>query len=129
MATPINLQFPMRRSPQGSFATNESTLDAIADDLKILLLTNYGERPIHYDFGANLREVIFELQGDDLSQSIEDHIVVAIEKWMPFVNVINIDVQDKTTTPTLRSNEIHVKIEFSVGNLDSTKTLEQKISA
>lgn len=129
MATPINLQYPMRKSPEGAFATNSSTLDAVADNLKILILTNYGERPIHYDFGANLREVIFEMQGDDLRQSVKDHIVSAVERWMPFVNVLDVVVQDETTTPTLRPNEVHVKIEFSVGNLDSTKIMEQKVSA
>ena len=56
----INLQFPLRRSSKGAFATNDSTINAVVDDLKLLLLTNHGERPVHGDFGANLRSIIFE---------------------------------------------------------------------
>lgn len=129
MATPINLQFPMRRSIRGAFATNETTLEAVADDLKILILTNHGERPIHGDFGANLRKVIFEGQGRDVRQQIKDQISVAVAKWMPFVNLLEIDVDDSTSNTTLKLNEVHVKITFSVGNIDATKVLTQRIKA
>jgi phage baseplate assembly protein W len=117
----------MRKSSKGAFDTNEDTLSAVADDLKILILTNHGERPIHYDFGANLRSVIFEFQGEDLRIAVQDLIRAAVDKWMPFVNLLNIGVEDSTTTTTLRNNEIHVTIEFSVGNIDSKRILKQRI--
>jgi phage baseplate assembly protein W len=56
----INLKFPLRRSSAGAFETNVTTIAAVTDDLKILILTNFGERPMQYDFGANLRSVVFE---------------------------------------------------------------------
>lgn len=126
MAT-INLQFPLKKSAQGAFATNEDTLDAIADDLRILLLSNYGERPILYDFGANLRSVIFESQGESLRQRTSDLIQAAVEKWMPYVRLVRIDVEDFTINSTLLDNEIHVELEFSVGDIDITKVLSQRI--
>lgn len=129
MADPINLQFPMRRSSKGAFATNETTLEAVADDLRILILSNHGERPIHGDFGANLRQVIFEGQSSDVRQKIKDQIIAAVAKWMPFVNLLQIDVSDSTTDTTLRLNEVHVKITFSVGNIDAAKVLTQRIRA
>jgi phage baseplate assembly protein W len=114
----------MRHSSQGAFDVNVTTLDAISDDLRILLLSNYGERPIHYDFGANLRRVLFE-QGPDMKQQIRDSIVSAVDKWMPSLVLNTIDVEDNTTNPSLRSNEVRVKIEFSVGQLQGF--LEQNI--
>ena len=128
MAT-INLKVPLRRSSAGAFAANEDTLDAVRDDLKVLLLTNYGERPIHYDFGANLRSAIFEFQGAELRQVVEDLIRAAVEKWMPFVNLLSVVIEDETTTPGLVSNSIQVNLEFTVGNLDIKKTLKQRIKA
>jgi phage baseplate assembly protein W len=127
MATPINIKFPMRTSPKGAFDTNEDTLSAVADDLKILILTNHGERPIHYDFGANLRALLFEQQTSDFKQRVGDQIRSAVEKWMPFVNILRLDVQDSTTSTSLKTNEVHVEIEFSVGNIDARKVLKQRI--
>lgn len=129
MADPINMKWPMRHGTKGAFETNEDTFDAILDDLKILILTNFGERPVHFDFGANLRPLIFELQGADLRQAINDSVIAAVEKWMPFVNVVNLTVDDETTVTTLRPNEVHITLEFSVGNIDITRILRQRISA
>ena len=127
MSTPISIKFPLQRGPRGGFATNDTTLDAVADDLRILLLTNYGERPVQYDFGANLRSVIFECQGDTLRQAVRDLITNAVSKWMPFVNILDLSVEDETVNSTLKSNEIYVKIKFTVGNLDAEKVLVEKI--
>lgn len=126
MARSINIRFPLRKSSRGAFATNESTIQAVADDLRILISTNHGERPIHFDFGANLRKIIFE-QGPDVKQQIVDAINSAVEKWMPFVILNDIQVTDNTTNTTLRSNEVNVKIAFSVGQLEGV--LEQRLRA
>jgi phage baseplate assembly protein W len=125
----INLTFPLKKGAKGAFETNEDTLTAVADDLRILLITNYGERPIHYDFGANLRSVIFEFRGESLRQAIKDRIMSACEKWMPFCKILSIIIEDSTNKPTLRENEISVSIEFTVGNLDISKILVQRIQA
>jgi phage baseplate assembly protein W len=129
MADPINIKWPLRRGRRGAFEINEDTFDAILDDLKLLILTNHGERPVHFDFGANLRPLIFEFRGADLRQVIKDSVIAAIETWMPFVNVVNLTVSDETTDTTLGPNQIHLKLEFSVGNIDITKILTQRITA
>lgn len=89
-----------------------------------MILSNYGERPIHYDFGANLRRLIFE-QGPDLPQKIKDAITRAVNKWMPFVNIKGIDVADNSTNPTLQNNEVRITIRFEVGQLEGV--LDQNI--
>lgn len=119
----------MQKSAQGAFATNTTTLEAVADDLKLLLLTNHGERPIQSDYGANLRSVIFDVVGEDLRQVVEDLVRSAIEKWMPFVNVLKIEIEDSSTDLTARVNEVIIKLEFSVGNIDSSKILVQRITS
>lgn len=128
---PINFKFPLKKSSQGGFERNYTTLDAVASDMKLLLLTNHGERPIHYDFGANLRSVLFEPMDSPgaLRQIVKDLVLTAIEKWMPFVNIVEIIVDDPTTLETLGRNEIHISIEFSVGNIDETQVLKQRIRA
>lgn len=111
---PINLKVPLRRSPRGAFATNDSTLEAVADDLKCLILTNHGERVIHYDFGANLRALIFE-QGIDVKQQIADAITSAVEKWMPFVAIRDMQIILSDEDLSVPNNQVKVKISFFVG--------------
>ena len=126
MAGNINIKFPMRKSSKGAFDMNQSTIRAVADDLRILIISNYGERPIHYDFGANLRKILFE-QSPNIKQQIIDSITSAVDKWMSFVTLQNIEVDDNATNGTLRLNEIKVKITFLVGQLEGV--LEQVVRA
>lgn len=112
----INLTFPLKRSSKGPFATNDDTLSAVKDDIRILLLTNHGERPIHSDFGANLRSILFE-PDSSVTQKAEDLILAAIEKWLPFVNVIDINVTASSNNRNLQSNELNIELEFEIGQI------------
>jgi phage baseplate assembly protein W len=128
MANSINLAFPLQRGTQGPFATNDDTFNAVADDLRILLITNHGERPIQYDFGTNLRGLVFEFEGEQLNQAIKDRIVSAIDKWLPFVTIKNMKIDSSNTNSTIKSNQVTVTIEFGIGNIDVTKVLTQRVN-
>jgi phage baseplate assembly protein W len=121
----INLKFPLQRSPTGAFETNNTTINAVRDDLKILILTNFGERPIQYDFGANLRSVVFE-QGSGLVEKAKDLITIAVNKWMPFVVLDNIQVLSSEEDTTILPNQVRIIIEFSVGQI--TGVLDESIT-
>lgn len=127
MANPLNLKFPMVQGSDGAFATNSDTLHAVADDLKILILTNHGERPCQYNFGANLRSLIFEAEGDNLAQQIKDHIHSAVSTWMPFVTIRDILVLTQANSPLIPENTIRLKISFTVGAIPQVATLVQDI--
>lgn len=125
----LNIAFPLKRSTFGAFKTNDTTLDAVRDDLRMLLITNWGERLINFDFGANLRSIIFEQRGPETKQKIEDAINVAVEKWMPFVSILDIQIKDQGDNSGLADNEIKVKISFQLGQSGLESVLEQKIQA
>lgn len=120
----LNIAFPLRTGLAGAFETNKTTIDAIKDDLRILLLTNHGERLIYGDFGANLRGLLFENMSADFDTKIQDSVLLAVEKWMPFVTVKNIEVKTGQTDLSLGSNETKIKIFFSVNNSNLEDSLE-----
>lgn len=117
----INYQFPFRRGFQGAFGLNLSTIEAVKDDLKILLISNHGERPVHGDFGANLRSIIFE-PAPGVLQKAEDLVLAAIEKWMPFVRVLDITVSDSTTDNSVKENQLKIDLRFEVGQIEGALT-------
>jgi phage baseplate assembly protein W len=117
----INIKFPLQSSPSGGLKTNQTTIEAVVDDLRMLILTNHNDRVINCDMGANLRKVIFE-QGADVASKVQDAIIVAVERWMPFVDINNIEVRDSSNDPKLKINEVRVKIDFSVNQLAGVLT-------
>lgn len=61
--------------------------NTIADNLRNLIMTNKGERLLDYNFGANLRELTFELGSEDTDVEAVNRIKQAVDKYLPFVSL------------------------------------------
>lgn len=126
---PIGYQFPFQQST-GSLGLMQMTsteLDAIKSNLKVLLLTNWGERPMSYDFGCNLREFLFEQLGnEETSAKIADRIMQQVNKWMPFLTLTNLNILFEQDDPAIPSNAMLIKISFIL-NRKTTGTVTQLI--
>ena len=109
----INIQFPFSDDPDGKFLQmNTEAKKAIKADLMHLLLTNRGERLYMPDFGANLRQYIFEQNDEPSHNAIKNEINGAVKKFMP-----NLTITQLTGSPS--DDEIHsciVRLDYSDSN-------------
>ena len=107
----INIQFPFQDDPDGKFLKmNNDPKKAIKADLVHLLLTNRGERLYMPDFGANLRQYLFEQNDEPSYTGIRNEINNAIRKFIP-----NLTVTELTTTPSeTNRHAVVVKIDYTV---------------
>ncbi len=118
---PIGFLTPLQPGNDGNiFKMSTSIVDQIADNLKNLILTNWGERVIHYDFGANLRPLLTELVSlDDFDGEAVTRIKGAVDRWMPFISLENFDSSfDKTTNASANGLAvIKLTITYSIPTL------------
>jgi phage baseplate assembly protein W len=85
---PVGIKTPLQVSDKDLYAMNYDLADQVHDNLKNLLLTNWGERLGLYYFGANLRELTSEISNLDAFDEVAiERIKNAVEKWMPFVSL------------------------------------------
>lgn len=126
----IGFTVPFSRSTGslGYFETTQDEVSAVHENLKSLLLTNWGERLMHYSFGCNLSEFLFEqIHGEELKDSIRERIIHQVERWMPFVAVDDIDVVFEEDDSSIGSNTMFVVMKFRVAsrpNLSETLSFE-----
>ena len=87
IATPLQLG-----TTEGIVVMNYSLGNQFADNLRNLLLTNWGERLGQYNFGANLKPLTTEFSSmiDFDNQAIQ-RIRDAVDTWMPFIDLENFD--------------------------------------
>ena len=119
----VGIDFPFARVPNcdGYFKTTKSTIDAIKNNIKLLLQTEQGERVFQPNLGMGLKRFVFEQITEDTTIEIENNIVDVFETWLPFVDLkdiqINIDSENQT------NNKIGINITFSInkapGSLES----------
>ena len=107
----VGIDFPFGRVPNGDgyFKTTKTTIDAIKNNIKLLLQTNQGERMFQPNLGMNLRNLLFEPMTEDLTIQIENNIVDVFERWLPFVELRNIDIQNKNEL-----SQTKINIEFNI---------------
>ena len=109
----VEIKLPFGRQPgssKGYFATTDTTLDAVKQDVRLLLMTQRGERLFQPTLGMNIRRFLFEQVTENTVVEIENDIVDTFERWLPFVNLseINIDLESK--------NQIRINVQFNIEN-------------
>lgn len=129
----IGYQFPFQVSSGsvGYFQMTNSELQAVSSNLRVLLLTNRGERPMNFDFGCNLREFLFEQASrDELGQRIADRVIQQVTRWMPFVSLVRLNVLFTEDDSAVPENSMLLKISFKLTSRpDQIETFTQLVSA
>ena len=85
---PIGIKTPLQfGTDAGLLQMHKTYPDALADNFRNMIMTNHGERLGHYDFGANLAELVFEIGSEDGDIKAMQRIARATKKYMPFINL------------------------------------------
>lgn len=123
----FGLTLPLRRSTGslGFFEVTNEEVEAIKQNIISLLITNWGERLMHYSFGVNLIEFLFEpIKDEEIKEKIKNRIVTQVSTWLPYVvlDVINIFFSDES--PEIPENGIGIFLRFHISNrIDANGTV------
>ena len=94
--TPLGIKTPVRIGSSGLsnlFDMHFQPADQLHDNLKNLIKTNHGERLGRFDLGANLRSLTFDLaRMEDFEESAINNIRITVEKFMPIIEVSDIEI-------------------------------------
>ena len=103
----VGLSFPLGFVGSRFFNRTKTIEEQAQHNLRNLLLTNLGERPMQPEFGSRLLSVVFEFKDDAL---IEEVINEAVEKWLPYITINELI----TSVDATNQNRLNVSIDFSV---------------
>tara|TARA_Y100001938_G_C8064472_1_gene419347 strand:- start:643 stop:1137 length:495 start_codon:yes stop_codon:yes gene_type:complete len=123
---PIGIKTPIQLSTDagGLFVMHKDIDKQLSDNLRNLILTNHGERLAFYDFGANLRDLVFDLGTDTADQEAIRRIKRATDKYMPFISLENFQVfVDREDNKQVA--KVGIQITYTIPRLDkAVRSLE-----
>ena len=122
---PIGIKTPLELSvDNGLFTMHTDVAKQVSDNLRNLILTNHGERIGFYDFGANLRPLLFDLGTEDADTQAVQNIRSAVGKYMPFVSLSNFQVfVDRNDNKSVA--KVGVQVTYKIPKIDTaTRSLE-----
>ena len=116
----IGITLPLQIGNTG-FTQSYKTIDQVKTNIKSLLLTRQQERVMQPFLGSGLNNLVFDFNDEELANKIEETINESIQRWLPFVNVDRIDVEQ---TDVLRDqNRVNVSITFSIDGSANLETI------
>lgn len=89
------IAFPPRVGPDGRLQFSQGA-DNIRESIRVILLTNSGERIMLADFGGSLGRFLFEPNIAATHRAIEQSITRSLVRWEPRItlNAVDVDVAE-----------------------------------
>jgi len=111
----VGIDYPFHKSfgVDGWFKSTETTIEAVKNNIKMLLMTNKGERFMQPNLGLNLRQYMFEQFTDELRITIENEIVDTFKFWLPFVQLRDL-VIEMEETDAIGKNKLKISVLFNI---------------
>lgn len=121
---PIGIRTPVALGDDDLLVMTTDLTTQLTDNLRNLVLTNWGERLGFYDFGANLRPLMTELVAlEDFDTQAISRIRSAVQRWMPYI-----DLQDFLSTTERSGNKNTAVIQLAISfNIPSLKVVGRKL--
>jgi phage baseplate assembly protein W len=114
----VGLAFPLAADPRGGLATCAYDED-VRQAILIILGTNPGERVMRPDFGAGLRDFVFESIDATTMHRVQTRVQEALIDWEPRIDVVQVDV---TMDPAVR-HLLKIQITYRVRASNSLTNL------
>jgi len=108
----------------GTYSSNMTMLETIKQNLKMLILTNPGERVMDPEFGVGIRNYLFSQNTDSVAGEISSRIYSQINDYLNFILVEDVIIIPPSD---INENLISVTIQYSIPSLNITDTLNMNI--
>jgi phage baseplate assembly protein W len=119
------LSFPPRVGADGRLAWSAGE-DNVREMIRVILMTEPGERMMREDFGGGLRRFLFEPNTVVTRQAIQNTVTQSIARWEPRVAVDEVSVDPDGADP----RQVNISVQFRLvatqgtGSIDFTLQLQ-----
>lgn len=120
------ISFPFQDSTEGKFLKlTDTPRNEIKSSLIHLLLTRKGSRYFLPDFGTRLHEFLFEQKDETTKIKIQQEINQSVKKYLPQVQINNIDLLTTDDINLIDEYTIKVRIDYTImsGSFNESDTI------
>ena len=126
-------KLPLELDHHDGFGLTQTHHEVAKQNLKMLILTNPGERIMNPTFGSGIRRLLFEPNTLVTSELIRQNIFEQVGKFLPYINIREILITDRQGREAIDvvgdDHGLNVKIVFNISTLDIREELDVLIAA
>ena len=115
----IGIKLPIKYSDGDGFTMLITIRQMIKQNLKMLILTDPGERVMEPDFGAGIRQLLFSNYSEGVQGKIEKRIRTQVAIYIPVVTINKIKFK-----PNADGNSLSVQITYQIPDIGINDLLQ-----
>ena len=121
----LSIKLPVSKDRRYGFATNTTIEEVAKQNLKMLLLTNPGERMMIPKFGVGIKRYLFANMDRATLSVMEARIHAQVSRYLPYISISQInfkpgeDPTDFAQNYQFDSNLVTIQISYVVSNAGS----------
>ena len=122
----ISPKLPLQVDVQdGPYRLTKTVSEALTQDLKMIILTNPGERVMDPNFGAGILSYLFDNFSPSVYDEITDSIQEQVSIYLPQVNIEEVKFHTRDTAgqdldELIESNVLAITIRYSIPQIDES---------
>ncbi len=120
----IGVRLPLVYDQGDGFVMNKTLKRSINQNLKMLILTNPGEKVMDPNFGVGMRKFLFEQNNPATHSTIRAKIIRQVLEYLPFIDIQDIEFSSENNDASIKSNALMVTIKFIIAPLGIVSTAQ-----
>ena len=100
-----------------------------AQNIKMIVFTNPGERVMDADFGVGIKRFLFKQNVIQTHDALRSRIQNQINKYLPYVKIERLLIDSPQTNPELPENYMKVLLRYRIPPSSKSLVLELPITA
>jgi len=124
MTRSISPRLPLLIDTGLGYQMNITFTQLVLQNLRMLILTNPGERMMEPSFGVGIKKVLFEQNTEYAKSEIQAKIRRQVADYLPYINIIDISFYDSETNSDLPDNYLSIVITFYISPLEEQQELK-----
>tara|TARA_A100001515_G_C4494837_1_gene184598 strand:+ start:202 stop:603 length:402 start_codon:yes stop_codon:yes gene_type:complete len=123
-------RLPLALDSLNGFALTQTIQEVAKQNLRMLVLTNPGERVMIPSFGAGVRQMLFEQQTPGVLDMIRERIVSQVKIYLPYIKIANVKIFNASDSKSYNQdfNAVSVIINYSIPKVRINDSLALNVS-
>ena len=130
----LSPKLPLHIDQIDGYGLTKNFKQVAAQNLKMVVMTNPGERIMIPEFGVGIKTYLFENATSAVFENIEEKIRQQVRIYLPYITIDTInflseksDFSENPIEPSSLSNYVHIQIKYRIPSLFISDTLSLEI--
>ena len=125
----LSPQLPLNIGPIDGYNLNTNFRQVAQQNLKMIIMTNPGERIMDIGFGVGIKRFLFRQNAVQTHDVLINRVSEQVTKYLPYIKIIDLDVDSILSNSALPENFIRLRLEYKIRPYNERDVLELSISA